>query len=441
MLSAAQVILTATWDIARTPSLSSVPHPQIYVFKSLCPKIDPPYSRNKTSSWCGLTILAAYDRYPADSTMADQWCVTYAKTDELSFRWTITNFDVTTDEAGAKPLESPQFTCRIPNIEWYLRLRHGSVSSSENLSLSIVQLTTAYSRGGHNQGIPLRGKVEFSLLNKNGQKEYSKESQMQELGAKKEVGFSDFIDKKTLLERKADLLYDNCLKVLCELTVKGTIAHTPVQCIEDYLYPDPANSLGAQLGVVLDGPDEGLYSDFTINAGERRFKVHKLLLATRSPVFRAMIDSAMKEGSSSCVNIEDHSPEVVKEMLTYVYTGQAPNVKKLVEDLLSIAHKYQLDSLVLMCGKELRNRLTPGSAVLTLRQAEKYAIKPLKTACLKYALGNFKQVEKSAAFSALKTEEPELYLELLEAKTLSTVVALPVKRARNRHPGGISSGY
>ncbi len=64
---------------------------------------------------------------------------------------------------------------------------------------------------------------------------------------------------KTFLERKADLLYDNCLNVLSELTVKGSISRMPVQHREDYIYTDPANVLATQLSVVLDGPDEGLY--------------------------------------------------------------------------------------------------------------------------------------------------------------------------------------
>ncbi len=108
---------------------------------------------------------------------------------------------------------------------------------------------------------------------------------------------------------------------------------------------------------MLGGPDRGLYSDFTITAGGLQFKVHKLFLATRLPVFRAMIDSYMLEGECSCVKIEDYTQEVVKEMLTYIY--QAPNIKEFVEELSSIAHKYELESLDLKCGKELCNCLTP----------------------------------------------------------------------------------
>ncbi len=92
-----------------------------------------------------------------------------------------------------------------------------------------------------------------------------------------------------------------------------------------------------------------------------------------------MIDSNMLEGECSCVKIEDYTQEVVKEMLTYIYTGKAPNIKEFVEELLSIAHKYQLESLDLECGKELRNCLTPENAIHTLCRADKYGIEHLIT--------------------------------------------------------------
>lgn len=186
-----------------------------------------------------------------------------------------------------------------------------------------------------------------------------------------------------------------------------------------YNYPEPKDDLGTHLGAVLKGPDEGLYSDFTIKAGEQEFKVHKVLLATRSPVFRAMIDSDMVEGKSSCVTIEDHKPEVVKEMLTYIYTGQGPNTWGCIDSLLSIAHQYQVESLVLKCGSVLCNRLSLKNAILTLGQADKYGIKPLKSACVRFICTNFQAVKKSSPFMALKTEKPELYLEVLEAHAYS----------------------
>ncbi len=368
--------------------------------------------------------------------MAAQWsCYTNAKTDEFSFRWTIADFHVTAaDEAN--PLESPIFDVRTTDqycVQWRLRLR--CTPAAENISLALVQVGTQVQRGVGRvapqvrQALPVR--VTFSLLDKDGRKAHTKEQQMTR---NSEVGCDDFISKKTLLESET-LLHKDCLKVLCEVTVKRGVVHTPVRRTEQY-YPDPQNDLGVQLGAVLGGPDEGLYSDFTITAGGLQFKVHKLLLATRSPVFRAMIDSNMVEGESSCVKMEDHTPEVVKEMLTYIYTGQAPNIEEFVEELLSIAHKYQLESLVLECGKELRNRLTPENAIHTLCQAEKYGIEPLRSACLSFIEVHFSEVEISPRFATLKTESPEMYIDILE-KALGSGDPPSAKRARMLSPYNI----
>ncbi len=123
-----------------------------------------------------------------------------------------------------------------------------------------------------------------------------------------------------------------------------------------------------------------------------------------------MIDSNMVEGESSCVKIEDYTPEVIKEMLTYIYTGQAPKIKEFVEELLSVAHQYQLESLVLECGKELRNCLTPENAIHTLCQAEKYGINLLRSACLSFIQDNLPAVEQSPRFATLKSENIEMYI-------------------------------
>ena len=63
-------------------------------------------------------------------------------------------------------------------------------------------------------------------------------------------------------------------------------------------------------------------SDVDIISGDRTFHCHELILAARSPVFRAMFQVDMAERRSKRVEIQGLSSEVVANMLTFIYTGQ-----------------------------------------------------------------------------------------------------------------------
>lgn len=44
------------------------------------------------------------------------------------------------------------------------------------------------------------------------------------------------------------------------------------------------------------------------------------------------------------MEINDVEPEVFKEMMCFIYTGKAPNLDKMADDLLAAADKVQLGS-------------------------------------------------------------------------------------------------
>ena len=58
-----------------------------------------------------------------------------------------------------------------------------------------------------------------------------------------------------------------------------------------------------------------------------------------------MFEHDMQESSNNKVEVNDVDPEVLKEMLTYMYTDQVPNMKSVACSLLYVADKYQLDQL------------------------------------------------------------------------------------------------
>lgn len=65
----------------------------------------------------------------------------------------------------------------------------------------------------------------------------------------------------------------------------------------------------------------------------------KILISARSPVFAAMFEHEMEERKRNRVDITDVDHEVLREMLRFIYTGRAPNLEKMADDLLAAADK------------------------------------------------------------------------------------------------------
>lgn len=76
------------------------------------------------------------------------------------------------------------------------------------------------------------------------------------------------------------------------------------------------------------------------------------MVTARSPVFAAMFEHEMEERKQNRVAITDVDHEVLKEMLRFIYTGKAPNLEKMADDLLAAADKvrrtanYSIQSLL-----------------------------------------------------------------------------------------------
>ena len=63
------------------------------------------------------------------------------------------------------------------------------------------------------------------------------------------------------------------------------------------------------------------------------------IISARSMVFNAMFAHEMEESKQNRVDITDVDHEVMREMLRFIYTGKAPNLDKMADDLLAAADK------------------------------------------------------------------------------------------------------
>lgn len=86
--------------------------------------------------------------------------------------------------------------------------------------------------------------------------------------------------------------------------------------------------------------ESGKFSDFTIVVGDSKIPVHKSILSAHSPVFEAMFNhDNTKEAQEHKVEVTDVFPNVMKDFLLFIYTGQKPKKVCFSTELLAVANK------------------------------------------------------------------------------------------------------
>ncbi|KAF2985049.1 hypothetical protein EK904_012648 [Melospiza melodia maxima] len=104
----------------------------------------------------------------------------------------------------------------------------------------------------------------------------------------------------------------------------------------------------------------------------------------RSPVFNAMFEHEMEESKKNRVEINDVDPEVFKEMMRFIYTGKAPNLEKMADNLLAAADKYALERLKVMCEEALCSNLSVENVADILILADLHSAEQLKAQAIDF---------------------------------------------------------
>ena len=83
------------------------------------------------------------------------------------------------------------------------------------------------------------------------------------------------------------------------------------------------------------------FSDIILRASDgKEFPAHKLILASRSPVFETMFyHKEFKENKENLICFEDIDSELMKHLLDYVYYGDISFKDEIAPQLILPAHK------------------------------------------------------------------------------------------------------
>ena len=346
------------------------------------------------------------------------WCrTTLGDTAEATFRWTIHDFKKCPEKFQEK-LESACFNVNGPgdlkskwNLEIYPRgltpeakedyvgmylCNKGKAKVMAKYKLDVIDCT------GNKRELV---KVEFGPI------EFESSG-----GSYSNRGKHKWL-KREELDAQPDLLPDGHLAIQCTVTVFG-----PQKILLGSDVSTNSNLLVDCKNKVVEDPGRVFFdkefTDIKIQCEGQSFDCHMVILAARSPVFKAMFQSDMKETQTQKVTIDDFKAEVVGEMLNFIYTGNVSSqdaILDIASELLKVADKYQLDLLKNICEESLCSTLKVINCVEYLVLGDMYNAVKLKKIAMRLVVQNADSISNTDVFREFFKQKPELALEFTNA--------------------------
>ncbi|KAL5221280.1 hypothetical protein ABZP36_025993 [Zizania latifolia] len=230
---------------------------------------------------------------------------------------------------------------------------------------------------------------------------------------------SSFMLRTELEKEEAGYIKEDCLIIKCAVTVvkKPRLSNTTV-------YSDikvETSGLSDHFGKLLL-EEEG--ADVTFVVEGEKIAAHKIILAARSPVFKAEFYGQMKEKNARRITIEDMRPHVFRALLHFIYTDSFPDMDDLGDDdysdmiglLLVAADRYAMDSMKSQCERILSELLDVKSLAVTLALADKHNCSGLKDVCIEFITTSNKMdaIVATKGYADLKRICPSVLVDAFE---------------------------
>merc|ERR1719187_2950390 len=150
---------------------------------------------------------------------------------------------------------------------------------------------------------------------------------------------------------------------------------------------------------------------FVSTVDGKEHKAHKAVLASCSPVFKAMFENETQEKKLNRVIIEDLEGSTIRSMLEYVYKGTVSDIYDTGLELFQAAEKYQMLGLSKFCQSALTSNLTAANVGQVLTISHMYLASKLKDECFDYITRNAKNVIATDGWKTLEQTQPHLAIE------------------------------
>ncbi|GIX99917.1 TD and POZ domain-containing protein 1 [Caerostris extrusa] len=339
----------------------------------------------------------------------------YARTrirvESRSVGWNIEKFSqLEPYKAITFPINSTKENKQLMNLDLYLTggqkfeevLHFKLTAVDRKIKMSTIQLSLLDNAGGKTECV--KGEVWFN----------SPENLHRQLTFQ--------TTRNRLMAAKDVYLLNDVLSVLCECTFSTGVVLGEIEAVhcndKDSIPEQSIANLADELFVLKvnlrSSFEEGFMSDVKLKAKTCSFPAHKVILSARSPVFKAMFSSDMRESMCDIVDIRDMDDDTVRRMLQFMYTADVDDLGwSSASDLYAAADKYEVLTLKEKCSCYLKANLRPSNACEALIFSDLHQEEGLKHAVQDFILKHSWEVMNSDEWKQLMETDLKLAAETM----------------------------
>jgi speckle-type POZ protein len=203
------------------------------------------------------------------------------------------------------------------------------------------------------------------LITSGGISYFTRKSHAENIAKGYGTGFRCMISQQKLMAESGSLLAKDMLRMRVEIHSVSS-NQTCVTHLQDSLHVYPAFNTSPFVESGIESRGTIYPCDVYILTASRAngsVEAHKYVLALRSPVFRAMFKTGMKETSAYTIAITDFPDPVVRAFGSFLYEDRCSRsvLQEHAAELSAIADKYQVPALTAVCERFLMEALCPAN--------------------------------------------------------------------------------
>jgi len=356
-----------------------------------------------------------------DRTVYDSW--NKISIDEVVYnhKITVANFNkVVSNYSIGKYLQCDPFTIPVKDINIPVEVKVYPKGSA-TLDTDYVWVKV---RNAEEESVVVD--IERAIVDREGKKQrIHKHDTVKDWGKQKPTPVIRLVKRSQLFEEGSNLLdADGNLTIALKFTIEQSNTVNRSFTARDDAVEDTTSHTD-HMKNMLENAEE-FFSDVEIECMDGIIPCHSSILASKTPVLKAMFTVDMLEARTRKVNMKSLTKELVFNILTFIYTGKI-DTDDISLVMLKEADKLGLVDLVTECSKHLSKHLNVTNCVPTIILADRIVnTNILKMAAKQFILDNL----TTQVMQDIKKDcDKDLMIELLEEANKN---APPAKRRRTQ---------